>query len=207
MTTSAVSSFMPMWPRSHLASELWWRRDLAVIAFLLDASIKTVTHDAVRWSSCQMHHFLGQTVTITGTNLHNINVLFRSELRICHVSSFCAHAGCRRGEAAVHSGPFITGRLQGEECVYKAAHDTPGDAAGRGQPHSAAFTHTFHSQMLWFKTWSMWCLKKFLCIKAEIVEIFWMIFGHRFLADTDFSSIIIVTIIVKNRIFFLHFLH
>lgn len=46
----------------------------------------------------------------------------------------CLCPGCRGGKAAVHSGPFITGRLQGEEHVHKPAHDTTRDPTSWGEP-------------------------------------------------------------------------
>lgn len=42
-------------------------------------------------------------------------------------------AGCGGGETAVHSGPFTTGRLQGEEHVHQPAHDPSGVSPGRGE--------------------------------------------------------------------------
>lgn len=63
----------------------------------------------------------------------------------------CVHPGCRGGEAAVHSGPFITGRFQGEEHVHKPAHDTTRDSTGWGEPPSLPFLlHTsLYTQCRW----------------------------------------------------------
>lgn len=57
----------------------------------------------------------------------------------CPVNSNYAfmNPGCRGGEAAVHSGPLITGRFQGEEFVDQPAHDATGDSPGRGERSSA----------------------------------------------------------------------
>ncbi len=81
------------------------------------------------------------------------------------VLSVYLHPGCRGGEAAVHSGPFITGRLQGEEYVYKPAHDTTRDSTGWGELlsvyHLSIIHHFILSTVVWivlFRVHTAWTI-------------------------------------------------
>lgn len=80
---------------------------------------------------------LSAFLTPTGEKGHFTHISRGLDLVL--ICSLRVRSGCRGGEAAVHSGPLITGRFQGEEFVNEPAHDATGDSTGRGERSSAPF--------------------------------------------------------------------